>query len=77
MKNFTTKLIEEIIKETDNIIELETVIRDDLHFPPCITLTKNEVGVIFGGFHHHDFYEVLYIEEGKVEYAIDDKKYII
>lgn len=77
MKNFTTKLIEEIIKETDDIIELETVIRDDLHFPPCITLIKNEVGVIFGGFHHHDFYEVLYIEEGKVEYAVDDKKYII
>ena len=77
MKNFTTKLIEEMINETDNILELETIFNHDLHFPPCITLVKEEVGVVFGGYHHHDFYEILYIEQGKVLYAIDDKKYIL
>ena len=45
MKNFTTKLIEEMINETDNILELETIFNHDLHFPPCITLVKEEVGV--------------------------------
>ena len=69
MKNFTTKLIEEMINETDNILELETIFNHDLHFPPCITLVKEEVGVVFGGYHHHDFYENQYYKCDKVRYS--------
>lgn len=77
MYKLTTTSIEEMINDCNNIIELEKKFHNELHFPACITLLKDEVGVVFAGYHHHDFYEILYISEGKIEYAIDDKKFIL
>lgn len=77
MNKLNNLAIEEMINKSNDIFELEKTFVQNLHFPPCITLVKEEVGVIFSGYHHHDFYEILYIEKGKVEYAIDDKKYIL
>lgn len=67
--------IEQYLEKYKNISELENFFKKELIFPPCITMKKHNVSEVFGDFHHHDLYEILYIVSGEVLYSIDDKKY--
>ena len=35
---------------------------------------RHNVSTIFHSYHHHDFYELIYIVEGKGELFVDEKK---
>ena len=38
---------------------------------------RHNVSTIFHSYHHHDFYELIYIVEGKGELFVDEKKYLL
>lgn len=71
------KEIEKIIQKFHNNIELEGFLKRELGIAPCIIMKKNEKSTIFSELHHHDLYEILYIESGSVLYIIEDKQYIL
>ena len=75
MKNKNITIIEEHLNKYKNVHELENYFQEELDFPPSITMKKHQISEVFGGYHHHDLYEILYIVSGKVLYSVEDKKY--
>lgn len=71
MEKLTNKQIELLINMFKNNIELENYVKDTLGFYPCFIYKKENVGEVFNDLHHHDLYEILYIQEGSVLYSID------
>lgn len=75
MEQKNVKQIEEYIKNYKSIQELEDFFKEELIFPPCITMKKHQISEVFNDFHHHDLYELLYIVSGKVLYSVENQKY--
>lgn len=77
MNELEIKEIEKIIQKFHNNIELESFLKKEVGIAPCIIMKKNEKSAIFSELHHHDLYEILYIESGSVLYIIEDKQYVL
>ena len=43
----------------------------------CIIYVKKDLNNNFNDYHQHDVCEIIYIEEGEIEYFIDNAKYIV
>ena len=42
----------------------------------CIVYVKKDVGTNFNDYHQHNVYEIIYVEEGEIEYSIDNTTYV-
>ena len=70
----TTTEMEEYIHEYKEEAHEQKI---DSIFSDCFALKKQQIGNIFSDYHHHDLYEILYIQTGKVIYSIENTKYTL
>ena len=71
MEKLSNEQIELLIGMFKNNIELEQHVRKNLGMFPCFIYKKDNVGAVFNDLHHHDLFEILYIQDGSVLYSID------